>query len=482
MSLPGVTVKDRESAVASSPPLDTATSFVVGLAERGPVGTAVKCRSRAQFESVYGGEVSYGYLWDAANVIPKEGGGDIYFSRVVGPAAKASTVKLSDGSGNTLQVDAASPGAWGDDIDVKVTVPGGGNFVLAVIYKGATVETSPPLANNAEAVLWAEHSEYVRLKDLGGSDPAAAEAALTGGTDDRGNITDTERKAALAALTRDLGAGQVAYPGGTSTAIHTALLEHAEDYNRCAILDATDTATVATLTGEAATLRALGTSARCGGLFAPWAVVKGSAVGTTKTVPYSLIQMGIIARHDGLTYDAAAGVTNPNDPAAGVNGVSLTTISLSQPAWTEVNRETLNDAGVNVARVVYGQVRTYGYRTLVNPLTDGLHLWLNNRRIDMAILAKAALIGEEFVFAEVDGRGQVLGTFAGALRGEILAPYYQVGALFGATPEDAFWVDVGDAVNPPEQLAEGIFRAVIAARRSPLAEQVEIEYVKEEVA
>ena len=482
--LPGVSYETRDASGTSGPPLDTATAFIAGLAERGPIDRPVFVPTPAKYASVFGEEFAPGYLYDAAQILPEEGGAGAWFQRVVGGDYVLSTANLTDGEDDTLQVDAVDPGAWGDDIDIATTV-GGGNVTYTVKYKDVVVETSPALGTNAEAVAWAENSEYVRFKDLGGGDPTAQTVSLEDGDDDRASITDSDRKAALALFTADLGPGQVLYPGATTTAMYTALLEHAESHNRTALLDGADTATVATLTGAAATLRALGKKlAGCGGLFAPWAVVPGPAGGTTKTIPYSIIQAGLCARRDADTFDASIGVGNPNSPAAGVYqgaGVSRVATGLSQEPWTDAERETLNDAGVNVVRVVYEAVVTYGYRTLTNPVTDELNVWLSNRRIDMALLAREAAIGEEFNFRQVDGRGRVLGEFKAALIGRACMPYWEIGALFGETPEEAFAVETGDQVNPAEQLAEGLVKAETEAKRSPLAERVKLLYVKEEL-
>lgn len=482
--LPGVIYEEQESAGISAPPLDTATAFIAGLSEKGPTDRPVFCSTLPQAESLLGGEVAYGWLWWAAKLFPPEGGAGAWFQRVVGPGAKVSTVKLTDGSKDTLQVDAVSAGAWGDDIDVKTEV-GGGNVTYSVIYKGITVEMSPALGTNAEAVAWALNSEYVRFTDLGGADPTAQTGNLAGGDDDRANITDEQRKAALALFTADLGPGQVLFPGATTTAMYTALLEHAESHNRVAILDGADTATVGTLTGAAATLRALGKPARCGGLFAPWHVVPGPAPGTEKTVPPSIIQAALIARRDVATLNPKVGIGNPNDPAAGAGeeaGVSRTAMGLSQEAWIDTQLLTLLDAGVNVIRFLYGRAVTYGYRTLTNPVTDDLNLRLNNRRVDMTIKASAKVIGEEFDFRNIDGRGRRLAKFGAELSSRVLMPLWEVEALFGDEPSDAYSVDTGEQVNPLKQLAEGRAEAVITAKRSPYAEQVKIVYVKEGLA
>jgi hypothetical protein len=488
VSLPGVITKDRDTAAGSAASVDVDRTFIAGEAERGPVGVPVEARSKAQFESVFGGEFAPGYPWHAARMFPIERGSTQFYSRCVGPAAKPSSAKLKDAEEeDTLEVIAASrhadtdPGEWGDDVDVKAVLAAG-KTTYTVSYRGDQVEESEALADNAAAVAWAEDSSYIRLKDLGGGDAVTQEVSLSGGTDDRVNITDTERIKAIQAFPKDLGAGQLLYPGATSKAIRIAMAEHAKATRRIVVPDAADTHTVATLTGASAELAStddaiLGCSLKP---FGPWVTVDGEG-GVTKVLPPSILVAAAIARHDRETYNSEIGVTNPNDPAAGINGILQTATGLTQDAWTDAEREALNEA-INVIRVVNGTIRIYGYRTLANPNTHPALTWASNRRIDMAILAKADAIGEELAIGQVDPKGQKLGDFASAIRGEVLEPYRQVGALFGTTPAEAYSVDVGPEVNPVEQLAAGKVRAVIGAKRSPVAEQVEIEYVKEEVA
>jgi hypothetical protein len=108
------------------------------------------------------------------------------------------------------------------------------------------------------------------------------------GTDDRASVTDTQRTTALNLFTSDLGPGQVSVAGATATATHAIVEAHAETFGRVALLDGTDTATVATLTTQAATDRAA-TGARSSGLFAPWVTMPGITAGTTRTVPPSAL-------------------------------------------------------------------------------------------------------------------------------------------------------------------------------------------------
>jgi hypothetical protein len=73
---------------------------------------------------------------------------------------------------------------------------------------------------------------------------------------------------------------------------------------------------------------------------------------------------------------------------------------------------------------------------------------------------------------------------AGALKAEVLDPYVKVGALFELPGQagSAYSLDVGEDVNPLEELFAGKARALVMARRAPLAEMVEIDYLVEGVS
>lgn len=470
---PGVTVTSGASAPSTSPPTDTGTWFVAGETEKGPADLPVLVRSLAQYVAIFGGRVAYGYLYDALETFFKEGGSRAYVTRVVGPAAKTATVKLSDGSKDTLEVNAISPGAWGNDLTVKVD-PGSGDFVLIVELGEDVVETSPTLNDGAEAVTWALTSSYIRLLDLGKGDPAEASKELASGTDDRENITEEGWADAINLCEADLGPGQVSMPGRTTAEAQENLLAHAGERNRVAILDGTDTETVGTLVSQAATLRGEDT-ARFGGLFAPWVVIPGLTPGTTRTVPPCAVIAGLAARSDGLG-------GNPNEAIAGVSHVARYATDLSQAAWTAAERGELSDGGVNALRVINSAVIPYDDITLVNPLDDDTWLFLSNARLNMALAAGFAAVGERHLFAQIDGRGVELSKFGGDLVGEVLLPLYEAGALFGDTPEDAFACDTGDSVNTEETISEGKILATVSVRMSPAGRFVEIELVKEAIA
>lgn len=479
MTRPGVVVTSTAVSAASGPPTSMGPWFVAGITERGPltVDPNAPVRSMADYAAVFGDRVSYGTLYDSLDTFFRLGGSQAFISRVVGPTPTVSSRTLVDRAGsplNTLRVDAKNPGVWGTRVSVSVANGVGSNtFTLTVYYDGVAVEQSSDLSSPADAVTWAAtYSHYVVITDLASAtvapnnNPAVlATSALTGGNDDRTNIVDASWQTALDRFTADLGPGQVSQPTRTTSAAHLQTIEHAAAKNRQALLDGVAGSSATTLASLAGTLRSGTSHDEYGALFAPWLTIPGLTSGTTRTVPPSAVAAGLLAAQDRLG--------DANVPAAGQQGVASYVLDLAQTAFTDAERQTLNDAGVNVFRNLYGTVRLYGFRTL--DLGD----WraLNNQRLRIQITNAAKIVGEGFPFTEIDPRGRTLAAFNGALVG-MLQPYFLSGALYGASAAEAYNVDTGPGINTPTTLANGELHAVLSLRMSPFAELVQISIVK----
>lgn len=469
---PGTNIVIRDTPPIRTAPTDTGVWFVVGLADKGSTTAPILIESMSDFVRLLGDRQSYSILYDAVETFFREGGAKVYVSRVVGPAAASAFVVLNDGSAAaTLRVEALNAGAWGNSLNVQVTAgDAGGEFKLVITHDTlGTLETSPSLVDKTAAFAWAANSSYIKLVDQASvNDPAVVAAqSLASGADDRNNITDAHWETALGRFTADYGPGQVSYPGRTTDQAHIDLLEHAAAMNRVAIMDAADTTTKATLLAAVSAARTA--NARYGGLFAPWIKVPGLTPGTTRTVPPSPFVAGRIAAQDALT--------SANEPAAGEAGQAQFAIDITQPAWSDTDRVELNAAGVNVIRLLYGGVRIYGWRSLANPTTESQWLNFGNVRLVMEIANYANIIAEQFLFAQLDGQGKTISQFGGALTA-LLLPYWQEGALYGTSSDQAFVVDVGSSVNTPTSLANGELKAVLGIRPSPFAEMVTIEILK----
>lgn len=95
----------------------------------------------------------------------------------------------------------------------------------------------------------------------------------------------------------------------------------------------------------------------------------------------------------------------------------------------------------------------------------------------MAIAARGDAVLRRYVHEQIDGKGVLQGQIAGEL-GAMLGELYELGAVYGDSPEDAYAVDTGPAVNPPADIAAGKLRAAIAFRASPGAERVTLELTR----
>jgi predicted RNA-binding protein with TRAM domain len=475
MGQPGVVIVPRTAPQPRTAPVDTGTLFAVGITEKGPEVPLKPITSLDEFNTRYGARLTTSSMYDALETFFREGGGRAYIGRVLGPAKATAGRTLNDaGAAPVLRVDANSPGAWGNSLLVQVTAGDtGGEFKLVISHSTlGTLESSPSLVDTAAAVSWGSGSGYVviSLAGAGANDPAVAAAqALTGGADDTAGILDAHWLTALSGMAKALGPGQVCAPGRSTLVGHQQLLAHAKASNRFALLDPSDTTSSATLIGFTNALKT-SADARYGMLVGPWLNIPGLTPGTTRAVPASAGWAGLIARSEALG-------NTPNAPAAGENGRFLFAVG-PRATFDDATLLLLNNAGVNISKPVYGGLRAYGWRSLVDP-NGTLRTWLpaGNGRLYMAIAARLDATGESYVLREIDGRGRTISQFGAALVGDLI-PYYDAGSLYGETPEEAFNVDVGPTVNTPATIAALQLRAVVIVRMAPMGEEVVIEIAK----
>lgn len=485
---PGVNISTRESPPTSGIPTNTGVGFMAAVVESGPLtlqsGDAVHNMSEYESKWAY---TKRNYpnavlAYDSAETFFKEGGAVLYVGRVVGPAAAVATIVVNaTGPTATLNAFAKGPGDYGNDLNVVIntnaqdaTIPVGSFRVRVQTDAAVILEESSDLLDDQSAILWSQTvSKYIIFTDNAASagDPINQTASLAGGNLDAASIVDASWLAAFARFTADLGPGQVFAPGRTTTAGQIQLANHALSSNRRAILDGPDTPTAATLTAQpAAVVDSSLRRSRFSGLFAPWLRIPGITVGSVRIVPPSAAVAGLIARND------AAGIS-PNQPAAGEFGIFNSVLSLTQ-TYDDATRQTLNAAGVNIIRDIYGVRKVYGFRTTADPSTDQRWIGLGNTRLHMAVSALANLVGERFIFRQIDGQGRLFQEFGAALIAEACMPFFLAGSLFGNAPDEAFKVDVGGAVNTATTIQNNELHAVISLRMSPFGEEVDIEIVK----
>ena len=227
----------------------------------------------------------------------------------------------------------------------------------------------------------------------------------------------------------------VVIPGVTKQAQHTAIIAHcAKMQDRVAILDGDATKTPDKVTD----IRPVGRSpeASYAALYYPWIKVSNPLTpNESVSVPPSGHIAGIYARSD-----AARGVFKA--PAnEGVIGVLDTSIPISK-----AHQDGLNPEGINVIRVFNGAVKVWGARTMADEATAQFR-YISTRRY-FNFLRESIDKSTQFVVFEPNTPSLWQGitqTVSGFLLNQ-----WRNGALFGSTPEQAFFVKCDKDTNPPE--------------------------------
>jgi phage tail sheath protein FI len=469
---PGINISMTPGVVPQTPPTETGTAFVVGVTEMGRVDRPVRITSLLEYITYFGARVAYGILYDWLDAFFNEaGGGQVYVMRVVGPAGTVDTVTFDDStSAASIEVQSVGPGSTGFEAAI-VSGQSPDSFQIQVtnLPDGGTLQ-STDLLTVAEAVSWGSAQRLINVVALGANPPANnVLVALTGGADDRSNITDEERTDALDLIPDTLGPGQVAIPGATTETCWVALYNHAALNNRFALPDAPDTNSIDSLIGYAVAIQAdsgVITNAVEDGLFlTDWQTIPGLTPQSTRAVPPSAIVAALIARSDKAT-------GNPNLAAAGANGQVQYATGKTQPTdWSLAQITKLVASGVNPFRYVYGGLRFYGFSTLAFAATDPVFSMGSASRLRMAIYDQGRKIGESVLMDQIDGQGHEQAKYGGRITAMLLA-YYAMDAIFGATGPDAYIVDVGADVNTPASIANRELHAAVGIRPSPFAQMV----------
>lgn len=252
----------------------------------------------------------------------------------------------------------------------------------------------------------------------------------------------------------------VAAPGYSDAASYDMLISHAEGLkDRVAVLDApkdvanidllkqvavaTPTGTGAAAASAAATagLRPRQSDQGFGAFYFPWIYVRDPlSPDDLVAVPPSGHLAGIYARTD-----ATRGVHKAPANEA-IRGALNLTYRISRQEQGE-----LNQLGVNCLRFFPKEgIRVWGARTLA----DGAGEWryLNVRRL-FNMIENSIMNSTRWVVFEPNDR-----TLWKAIRRDItafLTLLWRDGALMGATPEEAFFVQCDEETNPPESIDEG---------------------------
>lgn len=453
---------------------ESATYFVSGLTERGPIDKAVVVRSLAEFVRRFGDRVTYGFVYDDLHTHFEEGGTAAVVARVVGPAATVGSLTLLDRAGapaNTLRIDAADPGGWSSRLTVQIANGAAANsFTVTVRLDGVVVETWNDLPDPATAVITLAQSLYVRAVNLGSAtaapnnNPAVlAATALTAGTDDRAAVTAARLTASYALFNDDFGTGAVACPGQPASTVGAGLIAHARAHGRIALLAAPLGSSPEAAKVAAATH--VGTvGSEFAGLFYPGVLIP-VGVGSRTVTPEGYVAA---KRAQAILADG------PWQPGAGELGIADFVLSAERPI-DQVTGDDLDANFVSAIRGIQGTTRVYGWRSLSVDADN--YASLSARDTLNLLQAQGRIVLEQYVFKTIDGARRVLSQVHAALIG-LADPIAVDGGLYASAEDPGYRVDVGEDVNPIQALQQNRIAARLSARPSPSANLIELEIVK----
>jgi phage tail sheath protein FI len=225
----------------------------------------------------------------------------------------------------------------------------------------------------------------------------------------------------------------VAAPGQISPAIQDALLTHCETRkDRFAILDSPET-----IQGGVDKLPRPRDS-KYGGYYFPWIQVYDPERGNIFVPPAGHIA-GVYARTDN---ERGVHKAPANEIVRGALGLKY--------AVSRGEQDILNPKGINCIRTMQGGgIRIWGARTLSS---DPSWRYINVRRLFIMVETSIERATQWVVFEPNDHRlwKRVTRTISA-----FLTLVWRQGALFGETPEKAFYVKCDEETNPPETIDIG---------------------------
>jgi phage tail sheath protein FI len=478
---PGVYVEEVSSGVKPIAGAGTSVGAFVGLAERGTPFKPELVTNWNQFVQKYGNFIPNSYLAYAVYAFFGEGGTSCYVVRVTGTGASEASMDLNcqkaDATGDStsvINVKARSQGEWGERITVLIENPGDqkiDHFKMTVVYTESSSfsneylenpdnivkevfdnisvsdlddTVNPPLSSFVKFILPADayapntFDPKLRPKNL------TAAVPLTNGSDGTGGPDFTK---GLHAFDTVDNINIVAIPdkAGDRSMILEAL-NYCRGRKDCFFIvdppyGATQDLIKKFKSGTGADVdgpnyKGNAFNSSYGALYYPWVIIKDPLTKQKRPIPPSGAAAGTYAYTD-----STRGVHKA--PAGIIDGY-LDTILDIERIVTKGEQEELNPIGVNVIRSLPAGMCIWGARTLS---ADPEWVYINLRRLFL-FLEKSIDRGSQWVVFEPN-TPSLWGSVKRNLTA-FLTRVWRDGALFGSTPDEAFFVKVDEENNPPE--------------------------------
>ena len=489
---PGVYVEEVEAGSRPIEGVGTAVAAFVGLAERGEFNTPTLVSNWAQFTREFGEFIAGSYLAHSVYGYFQNGGGNCYVVRIGGNGAESNgsgaPAKVAAGSGRRaiaaapqgaigkLRATAADPATPSGEITVEIADAGGENptddmfkvlvkrgndvveeFDRATVTRGR--QNVLTMVNNSSKVIRLDEvpgggtlekptsGASAQLVSPAGTEPTPVTPTNLTADDYVGDVSQRTGFGGLEAIDEitmlavpDLMAAyqQGAIDLETVQAVQLGMIAHCELMgDRMAILDPPPGLNAQQI--KEWRVDKAGYDSKYATLYWPWIKVHDPVAGQAQYVPPS---------------GHVAGVWGRNDDTRGVhkapaNEVIRGVITL-ETQITKNEHGLLNPEGINCIRAFPGGgIRVYGARTLSS---DPAWRYLNVRRL-FNYLEESILNGTQWVVFEPNDDAlwaRVRRTLSAFLVNE-----WRKGALFGLTPDEAFYVKCDRETNPAEAIDAG---------------------------
>jgi phage tail sheath protein FI len=464
---PGVYVEEKSSGAKPIEGVGTSTGAFVGIAGKGPIGEAKQIANWTQFVNTFGAYVVNGTLAYAVYQFFSEGGTRCFVVRtchytdITDPTKKtavASTGTMNDDdAAASIKVTAASEGIWGDKISVEAKAASdialaANGFKLVIKYGSDETESFDNLTMETVEDAIDNVSAYIKVVKQGvNPNPPKKDTPVTlaSGNDGLTDISATDFEGDAKALNGlhafdvvdDINIVATPDMAGNRDAI-LAGMNYCQNRKDCFFIadppKGLEPTTVKTFKEGTGTYKGNAFNSSFGALYYPWVIVSDPLnPGKKKYVPPS----GAIAG----TYAHTDSVRGVHKAPAGISEGYLDSVSGIERIITKSEHDGLNPIGINVIRSFpTSGIVVWGARTLSS---DPEWKYINIRRLFL-FLEESIDKGSQWVVFEPNSPalwGSVIRNITG-----FLLRVWRDGALFGSTPEEAFYVKVDAENNPPE--------------------------------
>jgi phage tail sheath protein FI len=491
---PGVYVEEVPSTSKPIEGVSTSIAAFVGLAPGGPVNTPMRISNWSQFAKIYGDPVQKengpfmegAYLAHSVYGFFQNGGTLCWIVRVGkadgagAPVAQAALPAAGDAAVEALrfvaQPEAGANGQVKVDVAenpiIKIEGDGEGDkstageptYKITITAPGAAAEEYDGLTmkkgrNNLLTKINAA-SKLIKIEETGSALPEAQRRPAPGSyvlsapsvsvdkveaTDFAGDVARRRGIGGLAAVDEitmisvpDLWALAENGNGKVVKDLQGKLIAHCENAgDRMAILDAPANMLPQDVLDWR--MNDAGYDSKFAALYWPWIEVMNPLDNRPLTIPPSGHVAGVWCRTDSTrgVHKAPA-----NEVTLGVNSVSF--------QITQAEQGSLNKAGINCIRAFPGRgIRIWGARTLSS---DPEWRYINVRRL-FNYVSESIMEGTQWsVFEPNDQKLWIQLRIAAS---SFLTRTWREGALFGATPGQAFFVKCDEETNPPEVIEAG---------------------------